>query len=92
MRRGELSANLLFFAGPLVFGVVIAAIAGRGRGATLLPLALWIVGFCLFAKAKWSRLCEGRLTEFGCGKMTPGNKAFYLVGYLIMILGVAVAI
>lgn len=91
MRKGELIANLFVFPG-LTFVAIFSAVllrdfSDKPERYLTLPVALWVVGFSFFLKAKWSRIRQGELTEFGFAKMTHINKRLYIGGYAIMFLG-----
>ena len=94
MRRGELIVNYSVMLGPLVLGLSAFAAMNVVNTAPRIyfwvMIALFVVGFALFFKAKLSVIMRGKLLTFGPKEMSKTNKALYLSGYAIMGLAFVV--
>jgi hypothetical protein len=55
-------------------------------------LLLILLGFALFAKAKFSMIKKGKLLTFGTMEMAKADRAFYIAGYVLMSLGLLLSI
>ena len=70
MRKGELIFNVMVFA-PLLTVPVLAF---------WMMTAFFLLGFVLFAKAKFSIIKQGQLFTFGPSKMSKSNRVTYVMG------------
>ncbi len=96
MRKGELIFNYVVVFVPL--GVGLGAVWAMGL-ANSMPrttfwgmIALFLIGFALFAKAKFSIIKRGQLFTFGPSQMSKQNRIAYLLGYGGMALGLLLLI
>lgn len=92
MRRGELIINCSVVLGPLVlsFGSALAAglVYSMPQTSFWTMVVLFIAGFSMFVKAKWSVIKQGKLLTFGAAQLSKQNRVFYFLGYFGMGLGV----
>ena len=91
MRKGELFINYLVTIGPVIFLVLLSLSTSLANSmpqtASILMIALLVIGFSLFIKAKVSIISKKRLFTFGSMNMTTINKYMYYVGYGLMLMG-----
>ena len=91
MRKGELIFNYALVLLPLVIGLVLAQSIGLFYTAPKLALwimvALFLLGFALFFKAKLSIIKQGKLFTFGPSHMSKSNRILYFIGYGGMVSG-----
>jgi hypothetical protein len=91
MRKGELILNYSMVLVPLVFGMFLVRFMGLYY--SMPKIAFWIIaglillGFVLFAKAKFSIIKQGQLFTFGPSKMSKSNRIEYFIGYGGMCIG-----
>ena len=83
MRKRELIFNVMVFA-PLLTVPVFAASIGLFYRipwiAFWMMTAFFLLGFVLFAKAKFSIIKQGQLFTFGPSKMSKSNRVTYVMG------------
>jgi hypothetical protein len=91
MRRGELIINCSVVLGPLVigFGSVFSAglVHSMPRTSFWAMVVLFVAGFSMFAKAKWSVIKQGKLLTFGPAQMSKQDCIFHFLGYFSIGLG-----
>jgi len=49
--------------------------------------SILLVGFVLFVLSKMSAIRAGRLVSFGPRTMSPRMSVFYIVGYVLLVIG-----
>ncbi len=91
MIRRELITNLVFMWGFPLFGIIIAYVVtflvNVPLQYTSIMLVFWVAGFLLFFKAKLSVIKRGKLISFGVSNMSKANRICYILGYVLMGLG-----
>lgn len=85
--RADSALNLTLFLGPLLIGVVFAILK-----PDTVVICLYLVGFLLFLRAKISVPVTENVWMFGPAGMTKKMKAFYWIGYGLMILGLILSV
>lgn len=91
MRRGELTANLLFLSPFLVFTTMIVSsgiVQQRPETYYCLSLCLLIVGFLFLLKAKIPNFRKMQYITFGTKGMTAANRLCYHLGAISAGIGV----
>jgi hypothetical protein len=75
-------------------GIVLAILLGNLTAAPvptlLVSFAIALAGSVLVAVAKWSMFRQGRLVFFGSTGMSRGMRAFYRIGWSLVIVGTAI--
>lgn len=96
MRRGELIGNLaLQFGLPLVaiaLACTISLLTTAPGNYIFIMLLLSAVGFFMLLKAKLSLIRQGRLFSFGPKGMSRTNRIFYVLGYVVMGVGLLLSL
>lgn len=85
--RADSALNLTLFLGPILIGAVFAILK-----PDTVVLCLYLVGFLIFLGAKLSVPVRESIWTFGPAGMTRKMKAWYWIGYGLMILGLAISI
>lgn len=76
-----------------IVGTVLAIFASDPFGSKIFAgIALLVVGFASFFKAKLRNLREGQLTSFGVKELNLNEKKLYFLGYFLMTLGLAIEV
>ena len=82
---------------PLALCLIVTSLS-IGIFHNMPKMTLWIMavffllGFALFAKAKFSIIKQGRLFTFGPSQMSRSNRIAYFLGYGGMTLGLLLLI
>ena len=72
--------------------LLVRAVSGHPERYGLLAIVSSISGFALFSIAKVSVFRRGIWLSFGSSQMTTWNRAFYRLGYCLMIFAACIAV
>lgn len=81
--------NVFMNIGPVLFfigiSIIVPIILKFPSGFAVGSILLCMMGFILFSLAKFSMFKQGRWLTFGSSEMTPRNRFFYRLGYVLMV-------
>ncbi|VAW71133.1 hypothetical protein MNBD_GAMMA10-1650 [hydrothermal vent metagenome] len=91
MRKNELFINYFVILGPVIFSLISVTSMGFVRSMPQLTfismMALFIIGFLLFLKAKLAVINQGAIFSFGMSRMKKTDKYMYISAYGCMLFG-----
>lgn len=77
----------------VIVGFISAIFASDPFGSKIfVGIVLLIVGFGFLFKAKLRKVREGQLASFGVKELNPNERKLYVIGYFLMVLGLAIEI
>ena len=86
-------ANMVWLLAPLVLGIPIGYIVFlmKYHPTDLLPVIAFAcgLGFAMLVLSKVSAIRAGKLVTWGTREMKPRDRLCYRIGYLLIVLGVA---
>lgn len=86
-------ANLVWLLAPPVLGIPVGyfVFLMKYHPADLLPVIAFAccLGFVMLVLSKVSAMRAGKLVTWGTREMKPRDRFFYRIGYLLIVLGVA---
>ncbi len=86
---------LVIFIMPVI-GITLALLLGNLGAAPITTLlvcfSLALTGSVLVGVAKWSMFRQGLCMSFGSAGMSRGMRAFYRLGWALMIIGTAITL
>lgn len=96
MRRNELIMNLFFLCGFSFIVILVVPIISYFLNAPLNSVLIisffLLVGFLMFFKAKLSLIAKGKLISFGSSNMSEANRIYYILGYVLMGIGLLLSL
>lgn len=85
-RSNQVNLFILFF--PAIIGGIFAYLSPNIKSHwDLIFVSMCVLGFFMFLYAKYKVLKTGRFFSFGHATMQPFHKIIYVMGYVLMILG-----
>ncbi len=86
-------ANLIFLPAMIALGLLMAFLLFGAMkdpaGYATAALTFYVIGFASFAAAKIQNIRNGHLLSFGSSKMSIPSKWAYRIGYVLMLIGLA---